>query len=147
MAFAFDADVLSTFAKIRKFGLLGKVFGKNGLMVPSAVLSDLKRSKSGIANDVLESKIFKAAALSSHELDFAKDISRQNPIHFAESLNIIVIDLETILRSLKDIISAILYISFPIPFSASTPASPACLFSSSSPASPYQHQKAALQTW
>lgn len=48
MAFVFDADVSSTFAKIDKLGLLEKLFGKGNIAIPPAIVSDLKRSKSAL---------------------------------------------------------------------------------------------------
>ncbi|WP_171039877.1 hypothetical protein, partial [Streptococcus pseudopneumoniae] len=64
MEFVFDADVLSTFAKIQKLELLEKVFGKSKLLITQAVSSDLKRSKSSLIKDVLKSKLFQHVNLN-----------------------------------------------------------------------------------
>mgnify|MGYP001612467139 CR=1 FL=1 len=56
MEFVFDADVLSTFAKIKKLDILGSVFGRNKLLITQAVSSDLKRSKSPLVKNALEYK-------------------------------------------------------------------------------------------
>lgn len=131
MEFVFDADVLSTFAKIQKLDLLGKVFGKNKLLITQAVSSDLKRSKSPLVKNVLKSKLFQHASLNKQEYDLARKIYAEKrlgigesecialckirnativtndskAIQFAEKLNINLVDLETILHSLKDLIS------------------------------------------
>jgi predicted nucleic acid-binding protein len=131
MEFVFDADVLSTFAKIKKLDLLGSVFGKNKLLITQAVSSDLKRSKSPLVKNVLKSKLFQHVNLNKQEYDLARKIHAEKglgigesecialckirnativtndnkAIQFAEKLNINLVDLETILYSLKDLIS------------------------------------------
>lgn len=130
MVFVFDADVSSTFAKIDRFGLLEKLMGKGNLAITPAVASDLKRSKSALVKDVLNSKVFQQLVLTKKEIDLAKKISeRKNlgtgeiecvalckirgavlvtndnkAIRLAEELGIDVVDLETILYSLIDLI-------------------------------------------
>ena len=130
MVFVFDADVSSTFAKIDKLGLLEKLFGKGNLAIPPAVVSDLKRSNSALVKGIINSKVFQYVNLTKKEMDLAKKISeRKNlgtgeiecialctirgtvlvtndnkAIRLAEELNIDVVDLETILYSLKDLI-------------------------------------------
>lgn len=131
MAFVFDADVLSTFAKIKKLNLLKRLFGKSQLLIPPAVLSDLARSKSPLVKAVIESKLFQHATLGRQESGLAKGIdSKKNlgrgeieciaickvrnfifvtndnkAIELAEAININTIDLETILYSLKNLVN------------------------------------------
>jgi len=132
VVFVFDADVSSTFAKIDRFGLLEKLLGKGNLVIPPAVVSDLKRSKSALVKDILKSKVFQHVNLTKKEIDLAKKISeRKNlgtgeiecialckirgavlvtndnkAIRLAEELSIDVVDLESILYSLKDLIDS-----------------------------------------
>lgn len=129
MAFAIDADVLSTFAKIKRLDLLAKVFGKSELLICPAVLSDFGRSKSKLVRDVAESKLFSHVNLSNQERNLAEKIySRKNlgmgetecialcktgnaifvtndskAAELAEKLGVNVVDLEAILYSLKDL--------------------------------------------
>ena len=131
MEFAFDADIISTFAKIEKLGLLEKVFGRSNLIITSAVSSDLQRSKSSLVKDALKSKLFQLVNLNKQQSVLAKNIHAQRKlgmgesetialckarnaafvtndnkaISFAEKLNIDIVDLETILYSLKELIS------------------------------------------
>ena len=131
MAFVFDADVLSTFAKIKKLSLLKRLFGKSYLLIPPAVISDLARSKLPLVKDVLASKIFQHPKLSLQESNLVKNIYYQKnlgrgeveciaickmrnftlvtndnkAIQLAENLNINVVDLETILYSLKELVN------------------------------------------
>lgn len=130
MAFVIDADVLSTFAKIKRLDLLPKVFGKSELLICPAVLSDLEHSKSQLVRDVATSKLFSHVALSNQERNLVEKIySRKNlgmgetecivvckarnavlvtndrkAIELAEELGVNVVDLETILYSLKDLV-------------------------------------------
>jgi len=131
MMFAFDADILSTFAKINKLGILPKIFGSGALLIPPAVVADLQASKSESVRKACESNLFQHATLDQNESEFAEKISKEKrlgrgeieciavckfrsvnivtndsrAISYAEKLNIGVIDLETILYSLKDTIS------------------------------------------
>lgn len=131
MEFAFDADIISTFAKIEKLGLLKKVFGKSKLLIAPAVSSDLQRSKSALVKDALKSKLFQLADLNKQESELAKNIHAQRKlgmgesetivlckernatfitndnkaISFAEKLNVNAVDMEAILYSLKELIS------------------------------------------
>lgn len=130
MAFVIDADVLSMFAKIKRLELLPKVFGKSAILICPAVLSDLEHSKSQLVRDVAASKLFDHITLSKQESALVKKIySRKNlgigeteciavcktrnailvtndrkVIELAEELGINVVDLETIVYSLKDLI-------------------------------------------
>lgn len=130
MEFAFDADIISTFAKIEKLELLKKVFGRSNLIITPAVSSDLQRSKSALVRDASKSKVFQLTNLNKQEFDLAKNIHAQRKlgmgesetialckeinatfvtndnkaISFAEKLNVNVVDLETILYSLKELI-------------------------------------------
>jgi len=131
MTFVFDSDILSTFAKIGKLNILKKISGNGELLIPPAVISELKSSKSILLQDILHSKIFKNISLDAQESNFAKNVDFQRrlgkgeieciavckfrnailatndarAISVAEKLNIIVADLETILYSLKELIS------------------------------------------
>jgi|SRR3989344_9268581 len=128
MGFVFDADLLSTFAKIGRLDLLAKTFGNKDLFIPPAVASDLMRSKSILVKDILKSKLFQQTSLSHQEKELIKKISeRKNlgmgeieclavckerkmvvvtndnkAIDVAEKLDIDVVDLESILYSLRD---------------------------------------------
>ena len=128
MGFVFDADLLSTFAKIEKLELLAKAFGKNDLLIPPAVASELMRSKVILVQDILKSKLFQQAILSEQERGLIGKISsRKNlgigeieciaicqarnmaiatndskAIDLAEKLGIGAVDLEATLYSLKD---------------------------------------------
>lgn len=130
MVFVIDADVLSTFAKIKRLELLPIVFGKSELLICPAVLSDLGHSKSELVRDIITSKQFNHVVLSKQENNLVEKIySRKNlgigeiecisvcktrnavlvtndrkAIELAEELGVNVIDLETILYSLKDLI-------------------------------------------
>lgn len=129
MAFVIDADVLSTFAKIKRLELLPKVFGKSELLICPAVLSDLERSKSQLVSDIAISKLFSHVNLNNQEHNLVERIhSRKNlgigetecialckarnavfvtndrkAIELAEELGVNVVDLETVLYSLKDL--------------------------------------------
>ena len=129
MAFAIDADVLSTFAKVKRLDLLAKLFGKSELLICHAVLSDLKRSKSDLVRDVAASNLFHHASLSRQEQQLLEKIyssmnlglgesecialcKTKNAVfvtndrkagEMAEQIGVSVIDLETILYSLKDL--------------------------------------------
>ena len=131
MEFAFDADIISTFAKIEKLELLKKVFSKSSLIITPAVSSDLQRSKSSLVKDALKSKLFQLENLNKQESVLANNIHAQRKlgmgesetialckernaafvtndnkaISFAEKINVNIIDLETILHSLKELIS------------------------------------------
>ena len=128
MGFVFDADLLSTFAKIGRLDLLAKTFGNKDLFIPPAVASDLMRSKSILVKDILKSKLFQQTSLSHQEKELIKKISeRKNlgmgeieclavckerkmvvvtndnkAIDVAEKLDIDVVDLESLLYSMKD---------------------------------------------
>ena len=128
MGFVFDADLLSTFAKIGGLDLLAKTFGNKDLFIPPAVAEDLNRSKSILVKNVLQSKFFQQINLSNQENELIKKISeRKNlgmgeieclavckerkmvvvtndnkAIDVAEKLDIDVVDLESILYSLRD---------------------------------------------
>ena len=130
MAFAIDADVLSTFAKVKRLDLLAKVFGKSELLICPAVLSDLKRSKSDLVRDVAASNLFHHASLSRQEQQLLEKIyssmilglgesecialcKTRNDVfvtndrkagEMAEQIGVSVVDLETILYSLKDLL-------------------------------------------
>lgn len=130
MAFVIDADVLSTFAKIKRLELLAKVCGKSELLICPAVLSDLERSKSELVREVAASKQFSHISLIEQEKNLIEKVySRKNlgmgeteciavcktrnsilvtndrkAIGLAEQLGITIIDLETILYSLKDLV-------------------------------------------
>jgi len=130
MEFVFDADVISTFAKIERLYLLAKIFGKNKLLITPSVYLDLSRSKSYLVRDINTSKFFQHATLSKYELDLAKNIHNQKKlgigesecislckvrgaalvtndnkaIEFAEGFNINVANLETILLFLKSLV-------------------------------------------
>ena len=129
MAFVIDADVLSTFAKIKRLNLLAKAFGKSELLICPAVLSDLEHSKSQLVREVAASKLFNHVSLSKQEDNLIEKIySRKNlgmgeteciavckardvvlvtndrkAIDLAEELGVNIVDLETILYSLKDL--------------------------------------------
>ena len=129
MGFVFDADLLSTFAKIGRLDLLAKTFGNKDLFIPPAVASDLMRSKSILVKDILKSKLFQQTSLSHQEKELIKKISeRKNlgmgeieclavckerkmvvvtndnkAIDVAEKLDIDVVDLETMLYSMKEL--------------------------------------------
>lgn len=128
MGFVFDADLLSTLAKIERLELLSKVVGNNDLFIPPAVASDLKRSKSALVQDVLKSKLFRKIDMTNQEKELIEKIStRKNlgmgeleciaickerkmvlvtndnqAIAMAEKLDIDVVDLESILYSMKE---------------------------------------------
>lgn len=130
MAFVIDADVLSTFAKIKRLELLADSLGKSQILICPAVLSDLENSKSQLVKDVATSKLFKHVNLSNQELELAEKIySRRSlgmgetesialcnmrnitfitndskAIDVSEKLGIDVIDLETILYSLRKLL-------------------------------------------
>ena len=129
--FVFDADVLSTFAKVNKLGLLKKVFGKSKLLIPPAVVNDLKRSKTFSVQSILNSKLFLQIHLNPEEIKLKGKIGRQKSlgqgeiecitvckargagfvtndsqaINFAEKMEVDVVDLETILNFLKSILN------------------------------------------
>ena len=131
MMFVFDADILSTFAKINKVEILPKIFSSSVLLIPPAVMADLQASKSESVRKACESNLFQRATLDQNESEFAEKISKEKrlgkgeieciavckfrsanivtndsrAISYAEKLNISVIDLETILYYLKEIIS------------------------------------------
>lgn len=77
MAFVIDADVLSTFAKIKRLELLPKVFGKSELLICPAVLSDMKHSKSQLVKEIAASKLFNHIALSKQENNLVKKFIRE----------------------------------------------------------------------
>lgn len=130
MKFVFDADVLSTFAKIDKLELFLKIFGESELLIPSAVITDLELSKSLSVKGVTGSNLFTHVCLNASEIDYVKKISGSKAlgkgeieciavckfrdanlvtndnkaINFAENEGIVVIDLETMLYSLKSIL-------------------------------------------
>ena len=60
MGFVFDADLLSTFAKIERLEILTKIFDSKDFLIPPAVASDLRRSKSILVQDILKSKTLSA---------------------------------------------------------------------------------------
>lgn len=129
--FVFDADILSTFAKVNKINFLRKAFGKGKLLIPPAVVEDLKRSKTISVNLILDSKLFTQISLSKEELSLKENISKQKTlgegetecialckarnsalvtndskaVNFAENIGIDVIDLESILHQLKKILN------------------------------------------
>ena len=129
MGFCFDADLLSTFAKIERLEILAKTLGSKDLLMPPAVALDLQRSKSILVKDIFKSKLFKQTTLSNQEKEIIEKISaRKNigkgeieciaickerrmaivtndnlAISLAEQLGIEVIDLETILYSMKEL--------------------------------------------
>ncbi|MBI4451803.1 hypothetical protein HY637_00090 [Candidatus Woesearchaeota archaeon] len=129
MGFVFDADLLSTFAKIERLELLAKVFGNKNLLMPPAVASDLQRSKSILVKNVLKSKLFQQTNLSSQERELVKKISERKhlgmgeieciavckqrkmvivtndnkAIDLADKLGIEAVDLEAILYSMKEL--------------------------------------------
>lgn len=98
------------------------------MLIPPAVSSDLKRSKSVLVQDVLKSKLFQQINLTNQEIELIERISgRKNlgmgeleciaickerkmvlvtndnkAIYVAEKLDIGVVDLESILYSMKD---------------------------------------------
>lgn len=130
MAFVIDADVLSTFAKIKRLDILAKVFGKSELLICPAVVSDLEHSKSQLVREVAASRLFNRIALSKQENNLVEKIylrknlgmgeteciavckirsailitNDRKAIELAEVLGVDIIDLETILYSLKDLV-------------------------------------------
>ncbi len=130
MEFALDADIISTFAKINRLSLLKSVFGRQTILVPQAVRIDLEKSKDQAVRESAISPLFIFTELSDIEAGFLnsfswqKNLGRgemecialakcrnaalvtndQQAIHFAENLHLEVIDLQTILFSLKEIV-------------------------------------------
>jgi len=84
MGFVFDADLLSTFAKIEKLDILAKTFGNKDLIIPPAVASDLQRSKSILVKNVLKSKLFQQANLSNQEKELVNKISERKHLGMGE---------------------------------------------------------------
>lgn len=130
ISFVFDADILSTFAKIEKISLLEEIFGKNKLLMPSAVVDDLRSSRSKIVREAVNSRILKYISLNKEEKIICRKINDKNrlgkgeteciaacisrkayfvsndkkAIKVAEKSGVDIIDLETILFSLKKIL-------------------------------------------
>ena len=129
MGFVFDADLLSTFAKIERLELLAKIFGNKNLLIPPAVASDLHRSKSILVKNVLKSKLFQQTNLSNQEKELVNKISERKRLgmgeieclavckernmvivtndneamDLADKLGIETVDLEAILYSMKEL--------------------------------------------
>ncbi|MBS3128904.1 hypothetical protein J4410_07215 [Candidatus Woesearchaeota archaeon] len=129
-SFIFDADILSTFAKIENIVLLKKVF-RDELLIPPAVIDDLERSKLQSLKNIKNSSSFKHIFLTQEEQDLVQRLQKKKllgkgelecialahkrmivlvsndkkAISIAEQLGITVIDLETILFYLKEILS------------------------------------------
>lgn len=129
--FVFDTDILSTFAKIDRLELLQKVFGDNKLLIPNAVVKDLKNAKLNTISEVTDLTILKNINLNKEEKQYCEKINYhrvlgrgeteciavcklrngcfvsndKKAIKTAEELNIRVLDLETILFSLKEILN------------------------------------------
>ena len=130
MTFIFDADLLSTFAKIERLEFLPKIFGERNLLFPPSIKADLNRSKDLMVKDISNSGILKETKLDKQELNLSLRIHERanlgigesecisickfrnavfvtndkKAIQFAENLDIETIDLETILFALREII-------------------------------------------
>ena len=127
MKFVFDADILSTFAKINKINLLKDIFGNN-LLIPLAVEKDLKLAKAKFIKSIPKSNFFTIIKPSNKEINLANKITKlktlgngeiecisicknrnycfvsndKKAIKFAENLDISIVDLETILCYLAE---------------------------------------------
>lgn len=123
-----DADVLSTFAKIKRLDLLAKAFGDDEILICPAVISELKQSKSEEVRDTTASNLFSQASLTKKENNLANNLRKKlgtgeaesialckirkavfvsndnQAIISAEKLGIEIVDLETILYFLKDLL-------------------------------------------
>ena len=69
----FDTDVLSTFGKIKKFGLLQKLIPDMVFSIPSSVYDELLRAKDygyDFVDYILESEIIEVTILNSDEWSF-----------------------------------------------------------------------------
>jgi hypothetical protein len=69
----FDTDVLSTFGKIKKFGLLQKLIPDMMFSIPSSVYDELLRAKDygyDFVDYILESEIIEVTILNSDEWSF-----------------------------------------------------------------------------
>ena len=129
MAFLFDTNIISTFAKVNKLELLVELFGNEDLLIPTSVINDLSNSALSLKS-ILDSEIFSPIVLNHEEQALVehyagiKNLGKgeleciavcktrdsvlvtndYKAIKFAETLGIIIIDLETILIKLKDIL-------------------------------------------
>ncbi|MBI5389699.1 hypothetical protein HZB01_04970 [Candidatus Woesearchaeota archaeon] len=129
--FVFDTDVVSTFAKIRRFDLFPSVFGKSELLLPPAVVTDIKRAKYPFLQNSLVLPLFKQIELQEKERILAEEIhsfknlgkgeseciaiaevrkavfvsNDKKAVHFAESRGIGVVTLISILLYLKTVLS------------------------------------------
>ncbi len=130
MAFVFDTNIVSTFAKVNKLELLAKLFGKEEMLIPKGVVNDLVNSNLELSV-IINSNVFRVTELANEEHILVRDYSdikslgqgeleciaicknRDNifitndyrAIKFAESLSIKVIDLKTLLISLREILN------------------------------------------
>ncbi|MBI2139762.1 hypothetical protein HYU14_02470 [Candidatus Woesearchaeota archaeon] len=130
MEFVLDADIISTFAKVNRLSLLKSAFGRQKILVPPAVRIDLRKSKHQTVRESAASPLFTSVELTDAEAGLLNSFSGQQnlgrgelegialaksrnavfvsndlkAIHFAEKLRLEVIDLQTILFSLKEII-------------------------------------------
>ncbi len=73
MSLVFDTDVLSTFGKIKRLGLLKELFPAPRFFIPSSVCDELFKAREcgyEFVDYVIESEILEVTPLNKAELDF-----------------------------------------------------------------------------
>jgi len=86
MLFILDCDIASTFAKINRIDLLGRLFPKSSFHITNSVYAELMRSKR--AGFLFPDRIFSRFTLISlqdEELEIFQEISRDERIHYGEA--------------------------------------------------------------